>query len=736
VDYIGLPPKSMMGQQQEKSRERPGGDGEALRKHREKRRARPSGNKTSKDGGERSSTIKDAPQKSSEEYFIPEEQILATIVTTDTSHERMRKISILGLEDPADMVRPKQPTAGSKASKRETSSRPISSRAHNRTNKVHPEKSKSDVDASKLQRVAARGNARSEKAPAREKMRRTKSNDTKEFRPPMMLMELLEEPQGHESTRSLDEDRLLLDMQLDFTPTPEIKRRSRSLDDEGCLLDLQLSVPQNEKVEPGGYVPAGPRAAPKGPRDIGFIEPTKQQRQLMRKISALGLEDPVFGNIHEELRPRHASNIFEDMDFADVPEDMRDMLSLASDHTDPVGGEDYILESPVQDWSETKQSAALTSSSRSLRHQTNSAEISPGDKRGNFVPPVGSFVRKSSSNRHLDVEITMDSPAVSPTHNTPRSAIAKSAKSDRSRSTKNSSETGNGSSPSPYSFIPPSGSFNARKPRKDQPATPTGDVVNPKNHALLREIELATTAESMYPDLCGGSLSNLNASFSNRNNSLSSMNFNISLSSLNDSFNSTGISSKPKSSRISTTKPPLSKVVRRSSNYTPPPAPLEAVPSPANDSSHRALPSVDSIFSIHMDTTRNSRLHQTDRSEKEKESPKPPIDRKRHFQKTPSSRSWEGDLNVDDPMGRPSDPMWASLSQLDFKPKLSKDGSGNHAKASFRTTSSPDNTAVGVSSQSSANKRKSRKQKTGRRSSQAKDSVVTSESLLAETAVH
>jgi hypothetical protein len=93
-------------------------------------------------------------------------------------------------------------------------------------------------------------------------------------------------------------------------------------------------------------------------------------------------------------------------------------------------------------------------------------------------------------------------------------------------------------------------------------------------------------------------------------------------------------------------------------------------------------------------------------------------------------------LNVDDPMGSPSDPMWASLSQLDFKPKLSKEGHGNHAKASFRTTSSPDNTAVGVSSQSSANKRTSRKQKTGRRSSQAKDSVVPSESLLAETAVH
>ena len=71
----------------------------------------------------------------------------------------------------------------------------------------------------------------------------------------------------------------------------------------------------------------------------GIIAPTPQQRQLMRQVSGLGLEDPIFGkNLHldDSINKEHASFFFDDMDINDIPEDMRDMFSLASDRTDVV----------------------------------------------------------------------------------------------------------------------------------------------------------------------------------------------------------------------------------------------------------------------------------------------------------------------------------------------------------------------------------------------------------------
>ena len=62
------------------------------------------------------------------------------------------------------------------------------------------------------------------------------------------------------------------------------------------------------------------------------IEPTTSNHRLMRQMSALGMEDPVFGATPEDC-PRHPSNIFDDMSIHDVPEDMRDMVSIASDPT-------------------------------------------------------------------------------------------------------------------------------------------------------------------------------------------------------------------------------------------------------------------------------------------------------------------------------------------------------------------------------------------------------------------
>ena len=67
----------------------------------------------------------------------------------------------------------------------------------------------------------------------------------------------------------------------------------------------------------------------------GLIVPSQRQRQLMRQVSGLGLEDPVFGNEMDDDGVGD-SNIFDDMNLQEVPESMRDMLSVASDQTDVV----------------------------------------------------------------------------------------------------------------------------------------------------------------------------------------------------------------------------------------------------------------------------------------------------------------------------------------------------------------------------------------------------------------
>ena len=63
----------------------------------------------------------------------------------------------------------------------------------------------------------------------------------------------------------------------------------------------------------------------------GPISPTRSSTKLMRQISALGMEDPIFCTTEEV--PEHPSNIFADMGLDDVPSDMLDLMSIASDPT-------------------------------------------------------------------------------------------------------------------------------------------------------------------------------------------------------------------------------------------------------------------------------------------------------------------------------------------------------------------------------------------------------------------
>jgi len=79
------------------------------------------------------------------------------------------------------------------------------------------------------------------------------------------------------------------------------------------------------------------------------INPTQSNRQLMRQISGLGMDDPVFGKAsnHSRTSPSGRSDslkkpgqqlppscqMFDDMSLGDLPEDMRDLVSIASDPT-------------------------------------------------------------------------------------------------------------------------------------------------------------------------------------------------------------------------------------------------------------------------------------------------------------------------------------------------------------------------------------------------------------------
>jgi hypothetical protein len=55
----------------------------------------------------------------------------------------------------------------------------------------------------------------------------------------------------------------------------------------------------------------------------------------MRQVSGLGMEDPVFRTT--EITPKHPSLVFDDMGLDDIPEDMQDLISIASDPTAASG---------------------------------------------------------------------------------------------------------------------------------------------------------------------------------------------------------------------------------------------------------------------------------------------------------------------------------------------------------------------------------------------------------------
>lgn len=177
-----------------------------------------------------------------------------------------------------------------------------------------------------------------------------------------------------------------------------------------------------------------------GTEVIGVIAPSLRQKQLMRQVSGLGLEDPVFGKNNgkdQSMKTEHASFIFDDMDIHDVPEDMRDMFSLASDRTDVVEtNEGQLLES-------TKISNAYSLSSMGRRSATSSSIMPPLG----LDPGMSVTISPSTKNKTLTVAASLPKGKIpqNPTlNNSTQHSLSRSVISDPN-------------------YVPPAGYFKTKK---------------------------------------------------------------------------------------------------------------------------------------------------------------------------------------------------------------------------------------------------------------------------------
>lgn len=512
------------------------------------------------------------------------------IIDTDSARERMRKISNLGWEDPADSAYMQDHTATPHTHRSTT---PLSRHRNEREYRQPGGKRDRVVVRSKtgLDEVTHTNRPRKfNSSPVRGRMQRAKSADQSGYLFPSVITTDIPLPipeilvTSSSRTRTLDDDIPLIEdenaLAADFSrngpPTP-LEHDLDPLNSDG--LDgtpfVQVHIPQ-----------FGDSNRSNGPKNFsGVVQPTKEQQQLMRKISALGMYDPVFGNVHKDMiKVNHASMIFDDMDLNDVPQDMRDMVTLASDRTDPAGT-DRDLKSPVTNG---------TSASPTTDRDSSAGDASDPNS---FVPPVGSFVKRVSRMHHDAQPLNgTPSPPTKKSIRTLRRALPKA--SDSTRSSTESGSNNGAASTNPYAFIPPSGSFNLRKPRQ---------------HLSSRDTAGAAAA-AKEPDT-----SRLSQSMSNLNCSLSSLGYNDVPQNFHESFNS---NSQPKRSAGA---PPRHNKLKPTTDIP---------PAPSSFHERRHPPTVTI-------TERRDLLSKTD-----------------------STRSWQGDSDLQDPMSI-GNPLWSSLSQLD-----------------------------------------------------------------------
>ena len=375
-----------------------------------------------------------------------------------------------------------------------------------------------------------------------------------EFIPPSAL--LSEESAHRQRTLSLDDNLCLVEVDEGILPINSVQQRSSSSgmrlmseeDDDDDNID-------NEDTSKESYKAV--QITRSGTEVRGYVAPSSKQKQLMRKVSGLGMEDPVFGQIADHLQPVHAFNIFDDMSLGDVPEDMRDKLSVVSDRTDMVDLDDDIMDSPING-GKTKEDSGITFSDSwggFKKHNNNSCSS---------LPPLG-----------LD-------PGDSPTKDNRRTLVPKTISTDPPSPTVEdpSKTTRKNQFEAPPNFTPPRGSFL----RKDSPKRAQRKLHVSK---VMEDTNLAAQVNAMFQ------------------NSMPDMAFSPAdlipsqpPPSMHDSFNSPKLPSRRQKSRNSPRNSP--RVSVRSSVYVPPGSAL-AQPSSGIEGSRpketrRALPSMDSLF--------------------------------------------------------------------------------------------------------------------------------------------
>jgi hypothetical protein len=308
-----------------------------------------------------------------------------SIVITETMHSRMRKVSILCMDDPVDEPRDQTshpsethdalPRVKANHKGRDDNSNNSPGRAKDKESNLLMESNVENDGRATTTKCLTTDVSR--KSSERHRMQKPNGQSNIPIQCNNVVASQLP-LHTYKSTAFAFPDALLSD------ESARRHQRRWSLNDNQCLVEVEVQRPNRNGIkEQTSMRAASENGSAEGPissqdslnetRHItrsgtevrGVIVPSPRSRQLMRQVSALGLEDPVFGNICDQLNPLHASNIFADMDFADVPEDMRDMLTLASDRTDVVATDDFIEESPPAKSLESKETAPLSSSTES-----------------------------------------------------------------------------------------------------------------------------------------------------------------------------------------------------------------------------------------------------------------------------------------------------------------------------------------------------------------------------------
>eukprot|EP00934_Nitzschia_sp_Nitz4_P007037 Nitzschia sp. Nitz4//scaffold80_size88189//3055//4818//NITZ4_005077-RA/size88189-processed-gene-0.22-mRNA-1//-1//CDS//3329558600//7027//frame0 len=487
---------------------REGGEAlEALRKHRERRRATPAGAK------KRTKHIDVEHSETSAGIHVPQfavvqpertPRILSTVLATGADRESMRKISVLGLEDPVDQV------MSSRRKHHQHHHALSQDRAVDHNDMViHATQSAHD----RMRHISILGLEdpadRAQRMPTLEGVASTQQHRRRSdniAQPSHSFMVTSDREPGSRRRPS---------------PTRGAMARAKSADDAGLFVPMEhrkfqlqrsrkmgSDIPLVEDPEEGSHERDGTKSRgrvsqplafqvtipdpaassrPTGSKPLGgTIETTGEQQELMRKISALGMYDPVFGNIHKEMEVE-----------AICESEKEDIQSVtqSSDGSNPIGKEANVVSPTVTD----------TSSSASKI----------------YIPPNGSFNRRVSRGHNDEnargkiIGSSSSTPQEMPTRQFRRAPPRRS-----DTQTRTSSESGSSNGTGAHAFIPPTGSFNMRKRGQTKPNI---------DNVVSKDLDLAMKAQSVFPeeflsDSClNQSLSNLNASMTFSAHSISQM---------------------------------------------------------------------------------------------------------------------------------------------------------------------------------------------------------------------